>query len=84
MGKNCHFYRRVIFNICCLLVVISKITERCKNAFVTKVISGPYEEYGKWWVDVEYISWGVPGKSRLMFDSREQAQEVQEGFRFLT
>ncbi|EMX81604.1 hypothetical protein EC2720900_5354 [Escherichia coli 2720900] len=31
MGKNCHFYRRVIFNICCLLVVISKITERCKN-----------------------------------------------------
>ncbi|OJS51531.1 hypothetical protein BK406_28370, partial [Escherichia coli] len=43
-----------------------------------------YEEYGKWWVDVEYISWGVPGKSRLMFDSREQAQEVQEGFRFLT
>lgn len=45
------------------------------DAFVTKVISGPYEEY---------ISWGVPGKSRLMFDSREQAQEVQEGFRFLT
>ncbi|CAM6553601.1 TPA: hypothetical protein ACPY6O_003852 [Escherichia coli] len=31
------------------------------DAFVTKVISGPYEEYGKWWVDVEYISWGVPG-----------------------
>ncbi|HFU8482717.1 TPA: hypothetical protein ACH7GJ_005584, partial [Escherichia coli] len=54
------------------------------DAFVTKVISGPYEEYGKWWVDVEYISWGVPGKSRLMFGSREQAQEVQEGFRFLT
>ena len=54
------------------------------DAFVTKVISGPYEEYGKWWVDVEYISWGVPGKSRLMFDSREQAQEVQEVFRFLT
>lgn len=47
------------------------------DAFVTKVISGPYEEYGKWWVDVEYISWGVPGKSRLMFGSREQAQEVQ-------
>ncbi|HCP2286677.1 TPA: hypothetical protein OC142_005145 [Escherichia coli] len=54
------------------------------DAFVTKAISGPYEEYGKWWVDVEYISWGVPGKSRLMFGSREQAQEVQEGFRFLT
>ncbi|WP_447403430.1 hypothetical protein ACFDC6_24575 (plasmid) [Escherichia coli] len=31
MEKNCHFYRRVIFNICCLLVVISRITEWCKN-----------------------------------------------------
>ena len=54
------------------------------DAFVTKVISGPYEECGKWWVDVEYISWGVPGKSRLMFDSREQTLEVQKDFRFLT
>lgn len=43
------------------------------DAFVKKVISGPYEEYGKWWIDVEYISWGVPGKTRLMFDSKEQA-----------
>ena len=43
-----------------------------------------FTKYGKWWMDVEYISRGVPGKSRLMFDSREQAQEVQEGFRFLT
>lgn len=25
------------------------------DAFVKKVISGPYEEYGKWWIDVEYI-----------------------------
>ena len=27
------------------------------DAFVKKVISEPYEEYGKWWIDVEYISW---------------------------
>ncbi|EOC7827171.1 hypothetical protein ACI8GV_002135, partial [Shigella sonnei] len=40
------------------------------DAFVKKVISGPYEEYGKWWIDVEYISWGVPGKTRLMFVNR--------------
>ncbi len=33
------------------------------DAFVKKVISGPYKEYGKWWIDVEYISWGVPGKT---------------------
>ncbi|HGC1270752.1 TPA: hypothetical protein ACIX2B_004065 [Escherichia coli] len=42
------------------------------------------EEYGKWWIDVEYISWGVPGKTRLMFDSKEQALEVKEGYKFLT
>lgn len=23
------------------------------DAFVKKVISGPYKEYGKWWIDVE-------------------------------
>lgn len=45
------------------------------DAFVKKVISGPYKEYGKWWIDVEYISWGVPGKTRLMFESKEQALE---------
>ncbi|EDL2178053.1 hypothetical protein CQF81_12090 [Salmonella enterica subsp. enterica serovar Typhimurium] len=49
------------------------------DAFVKKVISGPYKEYGKWWIDVEYISWGVPGKTRLMFESKEQALEVKEG-----
>lgn len=53
-------------------------------AFVKKVISGPYKEYGKWWIDVEYISWGVPGKTRLMFESKEQALEVKEGYKFLT
>ncbi|EOZ9503398.1 hypothetical protein ACQYG3_004794 [Escherichia coli] len=51
------------------------------DAFVKKVISGPYEEYGKWWIDVEYISWGVPGKTRLMFESKEQALEVKEGYK---
>ncbi|CUA63718.1 hypothetical protein IGX65_004798 [Escherichia coli] len=51
------------------------------DAFAKKVISGPY---GKWWIDVEYISWGVPGKTRLMFDSKEQALEVKEGYKFLT
>ncbi|EFT3081008.1 hypothetical protein H6H65_003955 [Salmonella enterica] len=54
------------------------------DAFVKKVISEPYEEYGKWWIDVEYISWGVPGKTRLMFESKEQALEVKEGYKFLT
>lgn len=35
-------------------------------------------------LSVEYISWGVPGKTRLMFESKEQALEVKEGYKFLT
>ncbi len=51
------------------------------DAFVKKVISGPYKEYGKWWIDVEYISWGVPGKTRLMFESKEQAEPPRVSWR---
>ncbi|XIW46970.1 hypothetical protein AB2I11_26060 (plasmid) [Escherichia coli] len=53
------------------------------DAFVKKVISGPYEEYGKWWIDVEYISWGVPGKTRLMFESKEHRHwKLKKGTNF--
>lgn len=31
------------------------------DAFVKKVISGPYKEYGKWWIDVELNRPGNPG-----------------------
>lgn len=48
------------------------------DAFVKKVISEPYEEYGKWWIDVEYISWGVPGKTRLMFESKCRTEHASE------
>lgn len=29
------------------------------DAFVKKVISEPYEEYGKWWIEPPRVSWRV-------------------------
>ncbi|EJX4705063.1 hypothetical protein OD598_004432 [Salmonella enterica subsp. enterica serovar Anatum] len=89
MGENRNYHSQRIHYFRCVLALIIFNTKRKKtmnlvDAFVKKVISGPYEEYGKWWIDVEYISWGVPGKTRLMFESKEQALEVKEGYKFLT
>ncbi|HFW5149368.1 TPA: hypothetical protein ACIBVY_000527 [Salmonella enterica subsp. enterica serovar Saintpaul] len=89
MGENRNYHSQRIhyFSLCSGINYFQHKKEKTMNlvdAFVKKVISGPYEEYGKWWIDVEYISWGVPGKTRLMFDSKEQALEVKEGYKFLT
>ncbi|KGI47728.1 hypothetical protein LJ08_3493 [Escherichia coli] len=89
MGENRNYHSQCIHYFRCALALIIFNIKRKKimnlvDAFVKKVISGPYKEYGKWWIDVEYISWGVPGKTRLMFESKEQALEVKEGYKFLT
>lgn len=53
------------------------------DGFVTKVLSAPYEKYGKWWVKVEYDSWGVTSKTELMFNSKVEALLVDKGYKFL-
>ncbi|MGR3885296.1 hypothetical protein [Escherichia coli] len=88
MGENRNYHSQRIHYFRCALALIIFNTKRKNNEsgrrLCQKVISEPYEEYGKWWIDVEYISWGVPGKTRLMFESKEQALEVKEGYKFLT
>lgn len=88
MGENRNYHSQRIHYFRCALALIIFNTKGKNNEsgrrLCQKVISGPYEEYGKWWIDVEYISWGVPGKTRLMFESKEQALEVKEGYKFLT
>ena len=54
------------------------------DAYVTKIIGEPVLKYGKWFLEVEYLSWGLTSeKTELMFSSLEEAQEVEEGFWFL-
>lgn len=73
-----------LFSLCSGINYFQHKKDNESGRRLCQVISGPYEEYGKWWIDVEYISWGVPGKTRLMFESKEQALEVKEGYKFLT
>lgn len=54
------------------------------DSTVTMVLSKPYEQYGKWWVDVKYDCWGRESKSKLMFDSLEEAAKMKPGYKFLT
>ncbi|MEK4343240.1 MULTISPECIES: hypothetical protein [Brevibacillus] len=61
------------------------------DAVVTKVLSKPrfndkYAEDGvTWWeVDVEYNCYGRLNERTMVFDSKDEADEVQIGYEFLT
>ena len=54
------------------------------DAYVTKIIGEPVLKCGKWFLDVEYLSWSMlPETTELMFSALEDAQEVEVGFWFL-
>jgi hypothetical protein len=54
------------------------------NAVVTKVTSSPQIEFNKWWVDVECNSHGKIFNTRLMFETKEEAEKVDVGYKFDT
>lgn len=51
---------------------------------VTEVLVAPYYQYDKWWVTVKADSYGRVTENTLMFDDREQAQQVTIGTKFTT
>lgn len=53
------------------------------DCFVTKVLTTPYEKYGRWWVGVEYDSWGHISKSEIMLNTEAEANAVDIGHKFL-
>ncbi len=54
------------------------------DAVVTKVLAPPYFEHEMYWLKVEYESWGVLSQTELMFSTKEDAEKVKTGFKFLT
>lgn len=54
------------------------------DGFVTQVQSDPYKLHGRWFLDVEYTSWGVIGTTSLMFDTEREALAVFPGHKFAT
>lgn len=58
------------------------------DGHVEEVLSEPYyDDYGsgifRWWVEVSYICEGTESTTTLMFDTREEAEAVKPGYKFL-
>lgn len=53
------------------------------DCYVTKILGRPYFKYNKWWLSVQYCSYGQTGNTVLMFNRFEDAIKVQEGYKFL-
>ncbi len=57
--------------------------------FVTEIIGKPYyHDYGsgnfKWWVKVKATCYGHETKNTLMFNTKEEADSVKIGYKFLS
>ena len=58
------------------------------DGYVEEVLSEPYyDDYGsgifRWWVKVSYVCEGIGAVTTLMFDTREEAEAVKTGYKFL-
>lgn len=58
------------------------------DGYVEEVISEPYyNDYesgiSRWWVKVSYVCEGIRSTTTLMFDTREEAEAVRTGYKFL-
>jgi hypothetical protein len=51
--------------------------------YVTEIISEPYFEYNKWWLDVVAITHGVKSKHQLMFNSKQECDKIEVGYKFV-
>jgi hypothetical protein len=49
------------------------------TAIILKILSNPYFSYNKWWVDVEYDSYGAKGNTKLIFNSKDEANSLEVG-----
>lgn len=58
------------------------------DGYVKEVLYEPYyDDYGsgifRWWVEVSYVCEGIGAVTTLMFDTREEAEAVKPGYKFL-
>lgn len=49
------------------------------DAVVVQILSKPYEQFGKWWVDVEVESYGRITTSQVMFHKEHEAKQMKVG-----
>lgn len=53
------------------------------DCVVTKVLGKPENKYGKWFVKVQYDSWGHLSETEVLFDTQNEANDIQPGYKFL-
>ena len=53
------------------------------DGFVTSVLTTPVKKFNHWWVKVAYNDMGGGGETNLMFDTFEEASDVEIGHKFL-
>lgn len=58
------------------------------DGYAEEVLYEPYyDDYGsgvfRWWVKVSYVCEGTESTITLMFDTREEAEAVKPGYKFL-
>jgi len=54
------------------------------DCFVKEILSEPYQKYNKWWLDVKYDSWGRESKTELMLNTKEEAENIKVGHKFVS
>lgn len=52
------------------------------DCVVTKILSEPFYEYGKWFLKVEYKCYGNSAETSLMFREKQYAEQVEIGYKF--
>lgn len=53
------------------------------DCFVTEVY-GKHFLYGKWFVQVSYTCYGQDGATEIMFDTEQEADQIEIGYKFLS
>jgi hypothetical protein len=54
------------------------------DARVIAITGEPYANYNKWWLPVRYESYGRESDTKLMFNTEQEARDIQIGHKFLT
>jgi len=53
------------------------------DCYVTAILGKPYFKYKKYWLDVEYNSYGQTDVTQLMFNTKAEAEQITVGYKFL-
>lgn len=52
------------------------------KATVKEIVGEPKEKYKHWFLTVKFDSHGKEGETDLMFDTKEQAEQIEVGYEF--